>query len=139
LLFSVELPTVDELPGDVELPSVDEPLRVDELVAGGPPIAVVPVEGDVLVVLPGEVGPASAVVELLDGPTLVVPGVVVVDAMSLLPSVDEPGVEEAVVPLPQGAASGSPVVWAMAATEQAASAAIANRFIKSLREVQSRI
>jgi hypothetical protein len=64
---------------------------------------------------------------------------VVVDAMLLLPSVDEPVVEEAVVPLPHGAASGTPVVCAMAATVQAASAAIANRFIKNLREVRSRI
>lgn len=116
---SVDEPKVDELPNVDELPSVDDPLSVDELVAGGPPIAVVPVEGVVFVVLPGAVGPARALdVEL--------PGVVVVDAMLLLPSVD---VEEDAVPLPQGAASGTPVVCAIAATVQAASAAIASRFI----------
>lgn len=120
-----ELPSVEELPIVDELPSVDEPFKADELFAAGPPIAVVPVEGEVFVVLPGDVGPASALdVEL--------PGVVV-DAMLLLPGVE---MEEDAVPLPQGAASGTPVVCAIAATAQAASAAIANRFIKSLREVR---
>jgi hypothetical protein len=130
VVLEFALPNVDELP------KVDEPFNVDELLAGGPPIAVAPVGGDRFVVLPGDVGPASALdVELVEGPTPVVPGVaVVLDAMLLLPSV-----EEAVVPLPHGAARGTPVVWAIAATEQAASAAIANRLIRSLREMQSRI
>jgi hypothetical protein len=140
---SVEFPVVVlelELPKVDELPNVDELPKVDELLAGGPPMAVVPVDGDVFVVLPGAVGPASALdVEPLDGPTLVVPGVGLVDAMLLLPSVDEPVADEAVALLPQGAASGTPVVCAIAATVQAASAAIANRFMKSLREMKSRV
>lgn len=106
------------------LPSVDEPLS-DE-VAGGPPIAVVPVEGVVLVALPGVVGPANALDVLLPGvvPVLFVPATfpVVGDAgvfnALVVPGVPVPSVlpgepelsADGLVVLPQGAASGAPDV-----------------------------
>jgi len=92
LLFSAEPEgVVPEL-----LPSVDEPPSV---LAGGPPMAVVPVDGVVLSVLPGVVGPASALDVAPPGePMFVVPatlpvvepGVELDDATPLLPSVLEP-------------------------------------------------
>ena len=102
---SVE-PVVVELPRVVFelLPRVDVVPGVTE---GGPPIAVVPVEGVVLPRLPGAEGPASAV---LDEP-VADPTPVVDDAMPLLgvvvPSVLEPSACEFVVFDPHGAPSGT--------------------------------
>jgi hypothetical protein len=97
-----------------ELPRLDDPPSAD--VAGGPPIAVVPVDGVVLAVLPGVVGPASAlevplpVVEpMLFVPAMLLvvePGVAVAEPGTLLPSVVEPSVPElcveGLVVVPQG-------------------------------------
>jgi hypothetical protein len=132
------------LPPSVELPTVVLELLLPREPAGGAPIAVVPVDGDAFVVLPGVVGPAN-VLELVE-PRLFVPAMVPAvgpavtlddEPTLLLPSVLEPSVCGLVL-LPQGAASGTPVlVWAIAPTVQAASTAMANLFIASLLEVRS--
>ena len=108
-----------------ELPNVDELLR---LVEGAAPIAVVPVGGVVLVVLPGVVGPPSMPVAA----PLVAPGVVVLaiapvlgnadDAVVELPSVDEPSVEAELFVLPHGCEMPGDTVCANAAPVHAASA-----------------
>jgi hypothetical protein len=108
--------------------------------AGGPPIAVVPVEGVVLPTLPGVVGPANAVDVLLPGvvPTLFVPATlpgaadVPAEPIVVLPDEPEPIVLEPMdcwlVPFPQGAASGAPeLVWASAPPAANASATTLRR------------
>lgn len=75
------------------LPSVDEPPMDD--VAGGPPIAVVPVDGVLLPTLPGDVGPANALDVLLPGvvPMLFVPAMLPVVGAPVVPAVPvAPGV-----------------------------------------------
>jgi hypothetical protein len=126
-------------------PSVDE---LPSVLAGGPPIAVVPVEGVVDDVLPGVAGPARALDVAPPGvPTLFVPAMLPVvgaaedvpESGVLLPSVLEPSVCELGV-VPQGVPSGAPgLVCANAAPAPRASATpascCANLFMASLLEV----
>ena len=115
---------------DDELPSAGERLRLDD---GAAPIAVVPVDGVVLPRLPGVVGPdrvplalplsARGVFVLATAPVLDVKGVVADGPV--LPSVDEPSVDDALfVPL-HGCEMPGLTVCANAAPAHAAIAALA--------------
>jgi hypothetical protein len=128
------LPT---LPGAAEFVVDAVPPSVDELltpVAGAAPIAVVPVDGVVLVVLPGVLGPASVPDALPAAvPVVFVLATAPVDGAAgamldvpVLPSVDEPSVVDEPVVEPHGAPTPGLRFCANAPPAQAATAPATN-------------
>jgi hypothetical protein len=125
------------------LPSVEDPELPSDEFAGGPPIAVVPVDGVVLPALPAVVGPARALDVLLPG---VVPVLFVPATLPVLGAVVEPVTPGVVLPivlepsacwlvsLPHGAPSGAAgvVVCASATPAPIASATAPKQCVKAV-------